>query len=173
MRLAFLIYKYFPYGGLQRDMRRFAEEIIKRGHDCRIYFIYWQGEPVAGADLRQVPASALSKHRRNQRFLQWVQADMAEDPVDGVVGFNKMPGLDVYYAGDPCYLEKALQILQQGTDSASPEALVDGLISWDRWSRVLFFVCYQLSGFTRENRFVTVPHVLEIHTDRAVSRIKG
>jgi UDP-glucose:(heptosyl)LPS alpha-1,3-glucosyltransferase len=109
MRLAFLIYKYFPYGGLQRDMRRFAEEVIKRGHDCRIYFISWQGEPLAGADLRQVPASALSNHRRNQRFLQWVQADMARDPVDGVVGFNKMPGLDVYYAGDPCYLEKALQ----------------------------------------------------------------
>lgn len=109
MRLAFLIYKYFPYGGLQRDMRRFAEEVIKRGHDVRIYFIAWQGEPLAGADLRQVPASAFSNHRRDQRFLQWVQADMARDPVDGVIGFNKMPGLDIYYAGDPCYLEKALQ----------------------------------------------------------------
>ena len=109
MRLAFLIYKYFPYGGLQRDMRRFAEEVIKRGHECRIYCVSWQGEPLAGADLRRVPASAFSNHRRNQRFLQWVQADMAKDPVDGVIGFNKMPGLDVYYAGDPCYLEKALQ----------------------------------------------------------------
>ena len=55
-----------------------------------------------------MPASAISNHRRDERFLQWVQADLADDPVDGVVGFNKMPGLDVYYAGDPCYLEKAL-----------------------------------------------------------------
>jgi UDP-glucose:(heptosyl)LPS alpha-1,3-glucosyltransferase len=26
--------------------------------------------------------------------------------VDGVVGFNKMPGLDAYFAADPCYLDK-------------------------------------------------------------------
>ena len=26
MRLAFLLYKYFPYGGMQRDFKRFIEE---------------------------------------------------------------------------------------------------------------------------------------------------
>ena len=30
-------------------------------------------------------------------------------PVDRVVGFNKMPGLDVYYAADVCYAEKVAQ----------------------------------------------------------------
>ena len=103
MKLAFLLYKYFPYGGMQRDFRRFVEEIQQRGHDCRVYYIAWQGEPLAGADLRRVPARAISNHRRDQRFLRWVQNDLAADPVDGVVGFNKMPGLDVYYAADPCY----------------------------------------------------------------------
>ena len=52
MKLAFLLYKYFPYGGMQRDFRRFVEEIQQRGHDCRVYYISWQGEPLAGADLR-------------------------------------------------------------------------------------------------------------------------
>ena len=32
---------------------------------------------------------------------------LAKDPVDCVVGFNKMPGLDIYYAADSCYEEKA------------------------------------------------------------------
>jgi hypothetical protein len=100
MKLAFLLYKYFPYGGMQRDFRRFVEEIRRRGHHCRVYCISWQGEPLAGADLRRVPAPAISNHRRDERFLRWVQNDLADDPVDGVVGFNKMPGLDVYYAAD-------------------------------------------------------------------------
>jgi UDP-glucose:(heptosyl)LPS alpha-1,3-glucosyltransferase len=108
MKLAFVLYKYFPYGGMQRDFRRFVEEIQQRGHECRVYCISWQGESLAGADLRPVPARAISNHRRDERFLRWVQSDLATDPVDGVIGFNKMPGLDVYYAADPCYLDKAL-----------------------------------------------------------------
>jgi UDP-glucose:(heptosyl)LPS alpha-1,3-glucosyltransferase len=107
MTLAFLLYKYFPYGGMQRDFKRFVQESQKRGHHCRIYYISWQGEHLPGADLRQVPVSALTSHRRNSRYLHWVQADLAKDPVDGVIGFNKMPGLDVYYAADSCYLDKA------------------------------------------------------------------
>jgi len=107
MQLAFLLYKYFPYGGMQRDFRRFVEEVQSRGHLCRIYYIAWQGDPLEGAELRRVPVSATSNHRRDERFVRWVQADMAKDPVDGVIGFNKMPGLDIYYAADPCYLDKA------------------------------------------------------------------
>lgn len=35
-----------------------------------------------------------------------MQAHLGEHPADRVVGFNKMPGLDVYYAADVCYAEK-------------------------------------------------------------------
>ena len=108
MRLAFVLYKYFPYGGMQRDFRTIVEEIQRRGHYCRVYYISWQGDPLPQVDLRRAPVRAWSNHRRNERFLDWVQSDLAEDPVDGVVGFNKAPGLDVYFAADPCYLELAL-----------------------------------------------------------------
>ncbi len=104
MNLAFLLYKYFPYGGMQRDFRRFVEECQLRGHQCRVYYHSWQGERLPGADLREVPVSALTNPVRNERFLSWVRRDLATDPVDGVVGFNKMPGLDVYYAADSCYV---------------------------------------------------------------------
>ena len=108
MTLAFLLYKYFPYGGMQRDFRRFVEESQALGHHCRVYCIDWQGEPPPGSDLRRVPVRALTRHRRNERFTEWVQADLAADPVDGVIGFNKMPGLDVYFAADTCFLDTAL-----------------------------------------------------------------
>ncbi len=108
MRLAFLLYKYFPYGGMQRDFRRFVEEIQKLGHTCRVYYIEWQGEEIPGVELRRVAVSARTNHLRNERFTEWVQRDLSNDPVDGVVGFNKMPGLDVYYAADSCYLDKAI-----------------------------------------------------------------
>ena len=90
MQLAFLLYKYFPYGGMQRDFRRFVEETRKLGHHCRVYYISWQGDELAGVDLRRVPVSALSNHRRNSRFTDWVRADLAADPVDGVIGFNRV-----------------------------------------------------------------------------------
>lgn len=108
MRLAFLLYKYFPYGGMQRDFARFVEEVQLRGHHCRVYYITWQGDALQGVELRRVPVRAFTRHRRNERYLDWVLRDLARDPVDGVVGCNKMPGLDVYYAADSCYLEKAI-----------------------------------------------------------------
>jgi UDP-glucose:(heptosyl)LPS alpha-1,3-glucosyltransferase len=106
MRLALVIFKYFPYGGLQRDFFEIARLLQARGCQCRVYCLDWQGERLAGIDLRCLPARALSNHARYRRFLEHVQKDLAADPVDGVVGFNKMPGLDVYFAADPCFLEK-------------------------------------------------------------------
>ncbi len=108
MKLALLLYKYFPYGGMQRDFRRFVEELLALGHECRVYYIDWQGDELPGVDTRRVNVRALNNHTRNEHFTQWVQQDLAIDPVDAVIGFNKMPGLDVYYAADSCYLDKAL-----------------------------------------------------------------
>lgn len=107
MQLAFLLYKYFPFGGLQRDFLRIARVCQQRGHAVRVYVMAWEGERPSEWDIRLVPVKALSNHRRNEKFAQWVQVDLARDPVDRVVGFNKMPGLDIYYAADGCYEDKA------------------------------------------------------------------
>ena len=107
MQLAFVLYKYFPFGGLQRDFLRIALECQRRGHGIRVYTPIWEGEVPAGFDVRVAPVKALFNHRRNEKFSAWLAADLARDPVDRVVGFNKMPGLDVYYAADGCYEDKA------------------------------------------------------------------
>ncbi|WP_101758461.1 glycosyltransferase family 4 protein [Oceanicoccus sp. KOV_DT_Chl] len=107
MQLAFCLFKYFPYGGLERDFMRFLQEAIARGHQCRVYCIKWQGQIPDGVDVRFVPIKALSNHRRNEKFAAYANDDIKRDPVDVVFGFNKMPGLDVYYAADSCYEDKA------------------------------------------------------------------
>ncbi|WP_349570666.1 glycosyltransferase family 4 protein [Azotobacter salinestris] len=107
MQLAFILYKYFPFGGLQRDFMRIALECQRRGHSIRVYSMIWEGEIPPGFEVLIAPIRALFNHRRNEKFTAWVQADLARRPVDRVVGFNKMPGLDVYYAADPCYEDKA------------------------------------------------------------------
>lgn len=107
MQLAFVLYKYFPFGGLQRDFMRIAEICQARGHAIRVYTLIWEGPVPEGFDVRIAKVRALSNHRRNEKFTAWVEGDLQREPVDRVVGFNKMPGLDVYYAADPCFEDKA------------------------------------------------------------------
>ncbi len=107
MQLAFCIFKYFPFGGIQRDLRKLASACVVRGHHVRVYTIRWNGPTIDGLEVRIAPVKALTNHRLYERFADWVQSDVAADPVDFVFGMNKMPGLDMYYAGDSCFEEKA------------------------------------------------------------------
>jgi UDP-glucose:(heptosyl)LPS alpha-1,3-glucosyltransferase len=107
LKLAFCLYKYFPHGGLQRDFLRIALACQTLNHEIRVYTLEWKGEVPPGFDVVVVPVTALTNHTRYERFSDWVQRALLQDPVDVVIGINKMPGLDIYYAADSCYAEKA------------------------------------------------------------------
>ncbi|MBL8450640.1 MAG: glycosyltransferase family 4 protein [Dechloromonas sp.] len=107
MQLAFCLFKYFPFGGLQRDFLRIAQACQARGNDIRVYTLEWRGEQPPSFEVVVVPVRAFSNIARYEKFVAWVGADLRRRPVDRVVGFNKMPGLDAYYAADACYAEKA------------------------------------------------------------------
>jgi len=106
MTLAFVLYKYFPFGGLQRDFLRIALECQKRGHVIRVYCLEWQGELPEGFELNIARGRAFSSHKRNQKFSRWLTKQLKQRPASRVIGFNKMPGLDFYYAADGCLAEK-------------------------------------------------------------------
>lgn len=106
MNIAFCLYKYFPYGGLQRDFLRVALTVASRGHHVQVFTQSWQGERPEGLEIILVPVTSRTNHGKNEQYYQWVQNYLTQHPVDRVVGFNKMPGLDVYYAADVCYAEK-------------------------------------------------------------------
>jgi len=106
---AFALYKYFPYGGLQRDFLKIALEMVSRGHQVRVYCNSWQGDIPAQFDVVLVPVKGQTSQAKNRFFTEFMQDDLVRRPVDCVMGFNKMPGLDVYFAADSCYAAKALQ----------------------------------------------------------------
>jgi UDP-glucose:(heptosyl)LPS alpha-1,3-glucosyltransferase len=106
--IAFCVFKYFPYGGLQRDFLRIATACQERGHQIRVYAMSWEGEEPAQFEIIRVPVRGFANHTRYQRYANWVATHLEQHPASCVVGFNKMPGLDVYFAADPCFAEKAL-----------------------------------------------------------------
>lgn len=110
MKLAFCLYKYFPFGGMQRNFLKIASECNSRGHQVVVYTLSWQGEPPDWLEVVLVPVSAINGPRKYRKFSRWLEQNLKHNSVDAVVGFNKMPGLDVYYCGDPCFEYKSLHL---------------------------------------------------------------
>lgn len=101
MKLALALFEYFPYGGLQRDMLAIAQAACARDHSVTIFTRHWRGGPVpAGPRVVTLAVDARANHRRDAAFATALASRLAG--FDSVVGFNKMPGLDWYYAADGC-----------------------------------------------------------------------
>jgi len=107
MQFAFCLFKYFPFGGLQRGFLRIAEICLERGHQVDVYTGSWQGEIPEGLQVSMLPVRRLTNHRRYESFAKKLSKCLAARHYDSVVGFNKMPGLDVYFASDTCFAAKA------------------------------------------------------------------
>lgn len=104
MKLAFVLFEYFPFGGLQRDMLAIAQAAVARGHQVTIFTRAWEGEKPKDITVHLLPVTAGSNHRRDVQFAGQVSELWAD--FDLRVGFNKMPGLDWYYAADGCLSER-------------------------------------------------------------------
>jgi len=108
MKLAFCLFKYFPYSGLSRDFLRVALECKKRGHDVSVFAAEWDGEHPPGIDVTLLPAHRWMNHSQNVSFHKRLRQEISEHQFDVVIGFNKMPGLDLYYGADYCYIGRAM-----------------------------------------------------------------
>ncbi|MEY3747635.1 MAG: hypothetical protein RL194_1094 [Pseudomonadota bacterium] len=113
LKFAFLIFKYFPFGGVQRDMLRIARELNKQGHQVEIFTISWNGDlPDGDIAVHVIPTRGIFNYSRYQRFIDAANAHIrleaeAGRPFDLLVGFNRMAGLDAYFVADPCFVERA------------------------------------------------------------------
>lgn len=103
MKFAFCLFNYFPYGGLQRDFLRIARECIKRGHSVTVYTMRWEGEQDPALPVHIIQTKGWQNHTRSLYFIKELQTIFAQQYYDRIVGFNKMPGLDIYYAADTCF----------------------------------------------------------------------
>lgn len=107
LRFAFLIFKYFPFGGVQRDMLRMGRELVRLGNTVDIYTMSWEGElPETGINTHVLPARGLLNHKRYSNFIRHALSEITQARFDLVVGLNRMPGLDAYFAADSCFAER-------------------------------------------------------------------
>jgi UDP-glucose:(heptosyl)LPS alpha-1,3-glucosyltransferase len=107
VKFAFCLFKYFPYGGLQRDCLEIAQTCRQRGHAITVFTMEWTGPVPDGVAVKILPGEGFTNHSRCTSFVKNVRPCLNGGAFDAVVGFNKMPGLDLYYAGDPCYQDRA------------------------------------------------------------------
>lgn len=109
MKLAFCLFKYYPFGGLERDFLRIAKTCQLRGHEIHVYVMQWQGEIPMGFNIHVIPVRSITNHGRSVKFANLLQTQLKKNNYDVVIGFNRMPGLDIYFAADPCYQVSALR----------------------------------------------------------------
>lgn len=109
MKIALCIFRWFPYGGLQKDFLRMAKLLAARGHVVRAYCGNTSEDIPADADgivWTCLSAPGVTNHARAKSFESRFAAVCRREHFDCVVGFNKMTGLDFYFAGDTCLAER-------------------------------------------------------------------
>jgi len=109
MHFAFAIFRYFPYGGLQLDMRNIAAACINAGHEVTVYTTLWEDDLIPGVNVIEIPIPQKPTRKRDRAFALALLKEMKLSHHDLVVGFNKIPGVDIYYCGDGCYAAKAFE----------------------------------------------------------------
>jgi UDP-glucose:(heptosyl)LPS alpha-1,3-glucosyltransferase len=107
MRLAFVLFEWFPYGGMQRDL-------VKVVNACQahadvmidIHCLRWNGPRPENVVVKEVPASGFTRTARRANFEHYVQ-ELVAGRYEAVIGFNRMAGLDYYYGADLSFTWRA------------------------------------------------------------------
>lgn len=106
MRLALVISSLFPSGGLQRECVTIARALAMTGHHATIVTADYRAVvDTGGVPVEHWKVGGLINPGRDLRLGQMLRS--RRDRFDRVVGFNKMPNLDIYFSGDPAYRELA------------------------------------------------------------------
>ncbi|MEO0367509.1 MAG: lipopolysaccharide core heptose(I) kinase RfaP [Pseudomonadota bacterium] len=170
MHFAFCLYKHFPYSGLSLDMLRIAHECIERGHQATVFTGSWEGDIPAGVNVVIVKHFGFTNHTRAASFHKKLRHHLDPNDYDVIVGFNKIPGMDIYYCGDYCYVGRSFlrhslfyrftprflyfSSFERGVFEAASKTNVLSLS--DREKSI-----YQQYYLTQDSRFMCLPPTLE------------
>jgi len=108
MKFAFCLFDYSPItSGLSRDFLRILGQCQKRGHEAEVFVSTWSGdrtvEEATVTVLTDWSDSFRRNHIKNERYYRRLCHQLKARSFDAVIGFNRMPGLDIYYGADFCY----------------------------------------------------------------------
>lgn len=109
MQVAFALFRYFPFGGMQRDMLTAAMRCQARGHTVSIYCYSWEGDRPIGIAVTVLKVTGSTNHVRARHFDRSLQQQLRQQQPDVVIGFDKLSGLDLYFAADPCFVTRTAE----------------------------------------------------------------
>lgn len=102
MRFALALLDYFPHGGMQRDALATAQACMVAGHEVVIFVSRWTGADPAGVEVRRLAGGGWSNHGRVRGFARVLADALARDRFDASLAFQCLPGVDAWFAADPC-----------------------------------------------------------------------
>jgi UDP-glucose:(heptosyl)LPS alpha-1,3-glucosyltransferase len=103
MDIALAVFRLATAGGIERDAVRLAGILTARGHGVSIYTTE-AGTLGQGLRIETIRRRGLTNHARMASFAADLSA--AAGRHDLVVGFHKLPGLDVLFCGDWCFADR-------------------------------------------------------------------
>lgn len=106
VKVSFVLYDYFPFGGLQEDCLLTARAMQARGHAVEVVTRTWKGEKPDDLTIHLMGRKGSTNTARNVHFFAGLKQYFTDNPRDAVVAFNRIPECDFYFSADPCYLEK-------------------------------------------------------------------
>jgi UDP-glucose:(heptosyl)LPS alpha-1,3-glucosyltransferase len=106
MKIGFVLYDYYPFGGLQEDCLATAVATAERGHEVAIFTRTWKGETPKTITAHLLGKKGWSNTSRNDHFFRALESELPKHQLDGVVAFSRIPNPDIYFAADPCYVER-------------------------------------------------------------------
>ena len=99
MKLALVRQKYTPYGGAERFMARAVSALRESGTDVTVVAREWQGDQ-PGRDFIRCNPFYLGRTWRDVGFAKCVQEIIASGTFDLVQSHERIPGCQIYRAGD-------------------------------------------------------------------------
>lgn len=105
MKIGFVLYDYFPFGGLQRDCLATALATANRGHEVHVFTRTWKGERPDAIKVHILGKKGWTNTSRNDRFFSALEQELPKYLPEGIVAFSRIPKADIYFAADPCYAE--------------------------------------------------------------------
>jgi UDP-glucose:(heptosyl)LPS alpha-1,3-glucosyltransferase len=170
MKFAFCLYKHFPYSGLSRDMLRILEACVNRGNEVTVYAGSWEGPKPKNAKVVVVPHFALSNHTRAAAFHRKLYSLLKNEQYDALIGFNKIPNMDMYYCGDYCFVGRAMQkyawMYRKTPRFLFYRHFEHGVFATNSHTKILSLaqrekLVYQEYYLTQDERFYDIPPTLD------------
>ena len=115
--IALVIFDYFEYGGVQKDLDALGKMLRKQAPEKQLRLTLLCMHNRSGVlppwcdEVRELvpPWYKFSNHRRAEWFDKQLKKIRESQEFDLLVGFNRTGSLDFYFAGDDCLKEKYLK----------------------------------------------------------------